>query len=109
MKFLILSLVILVVTCSPIFGKSPVKKLTMTKTYFCATHEYVTKDLEDNYGESRKAWALSSTNEVIEIFVNDETGQWTILFSHTNGMTCGLVGGDKGFTFDTKNPSGNKL
>ena len=109
MKYLIVSLFLLMVSCSPTFGQDRVQKITITKTYFCSSHAFVVNDLEENFGESRKGWGVSVTNELIEFFVNEETGRWTILFTHPNKLTCGLVGGDEGFVFDITNPSGNKL
>ena len=109
MKYLIISLVLLISSCTPSFAESPIKRITMTKTYFCSHHNYVVNDLEQNYGESRKGWGVSVDDELIELFINEKTGKWTVLFSNPNKLTCGLVGGDKGFTIDAKNPSGNKL
>ena len=108
MRYLIFSLVLLVASCSPTFAQDRVQKITMTKTYFCSSHEFVTNDLEENFGESRKGWAVSVTNELIELFINEKTGKWTILFTHPNKLTCGLVGGDEGFILDISNPSDNK-
>ena len=109
MRYLIISLVLLVASCSPTVAQIPIHKITITKTYFCSHHSYVVNDLERNYGEVRKGWGVSVSDELIELFINEETGKWTILFSNPNKLTCGLVGGDKGFTIDAKNPSGNKL
>ena len=108
MRYLIVSLVLLMVSCSPTFAESPIKRITMTKTYFCSHHNYVVNDLERNYGEVRKGWGVSVSDELIELFINEKTGRWTILFSNPNKLTCGLVGGDQGFIFDISTPSDNK-
>ena len=112
MRILVASIILLLVSSCypyPVMAQSPVQKLTMTKTYFCSDHAFVVNDLEKNYGEARKGWAVSNKNEMVELFVNDHTGQWTVIFSNPNGLTCGLIGGMGGFTFDVDNPSGNKL
>ena len=108
MKYLIASLFLLVSACTPSFAQDRVQKITITKTYFCSNHAYVVNDLEQNYGESRKGWGVSVSDQLIEFFINEKTGRWTILFSNPNKLTCGLVGGDQGFVFDISNPSDNK-
>ena len=108
MRYLIFSLVLLVASCSPTFAQDRVQKITITKTYFCSSHAFVVNDLEKNFGESRKGWAVSVTNELIELFINEKTGKWTILFTHPNKLTCGLVGGEEGFILDINSPPNNK-
>ena len=112
MRILVASIILLLASSCypyPVMAQSPVKQITITKTYFCSNHEYVVNDLEKNYGEARKGWAVSNKDEMVELFVNAHTGQWTVIFSNPNGLTCGLIGGMGGFTFDVDNPSGNKL
>ena len=112
MRILVASIILLLASSCypyPVMAQSPVKQITITKTYFCSNHEYVVNDLEKNYGEARKGWAVSNKDGMVELFVNDHTGQWTVIFSNPNGLTCGLIGGMGGFTFDVDNPSGNKL
>ena len=84
MRYLIVSLVLLVASCSPTFAQNPIQRITITKTYFCSHHSYVVNDLERNYGEARKGWGVSVSDELIELFINEETGKWTILFSNPN-------------------------
>ena len=68
MRILIASLFLLMASCSPTFAQDRVQKITITKTYFCSSHAFVVNDLEKNFGESRKGWAVSVTNELIELF-----------------------------------------
>jgi len=76
------------------------------KSVLCSTHEFVTNDLQKNHKQFRKWWALSSQNELIELFVNKEKGKWTIILSNSEGLTCGLVGGNKdGSSFNIDNSS----
>ena len=35
----------------------------------------------------------------IEIFTTDNKDSWTIIFTNTNGLSCGLVGGEQGLIF----------
>jgi len=79
---------------------------TFTKEVMCSEHEFVTSDLEKNHKQFRKWWAVSSQNELIELFVNNEQGGWTIILSKTDGITCGLVGGNSnGLNFNVDNSS----
>ena len=79
---------------------------TFTKEVMCSEHEFVTNDLEKHHKQFRKWWALSSQNELIELFVNDEKGTWTIILSKPEGLTCGLVGGNNdGSNFNIDNSS----
>ena len=32
--------------------------------------------------------------------MNKKKGTWTIIFTGTDGMSCGLVGGSQGFTLE---------
>ena len=82
---------------------------TFTKEVMCSTHQFVTNDLEKHHKQFRKWWAVSSQNELIELFVNDEQGSWTIILSKPDGITCGLVGGDQnGLNFNVDNNSSEK-
>jgi len=69
---------------------------TFTKSLVCSTHQFVTNDLEKNHKQFRKWWSLSMDNELIELFVNDKKGAWTIILSKPDGIACGLVGGNDG-------------
>ena len=108
-KSIAVLLMLSVMSCSHAFGQE-IQRLTITKTYICSDHVYVVNDLQDRYGESRKGYAISSRNEMVELFMNDESGAWTIIFTNKkNNLTCGLIGGSKGFTFQIDTPSGHQL
>ena len=38
-------------------------------------------------------------NNDIEIFVSDKNNSWTIIFTNSNKLSCGLVGGKQGLIF----------
>ena len=49
MRILVASIILLLVSSCypyPVMAQSPVKQITITKTYFCSNHEYVVNDLE---------------------------------------------------------------
>ena len=50
---------------------------------------------EDIEIETRKWWAINSHNELVELFVNNENGAWTIIITRPNDpISCALIGGD---------------
>ena len=67
---------------------------TYIKTLLCATHEDLTGDLKKNHGEARKWWAVNSDNELIELYVNNENGAWTIVITNNKKLSCALIGAD---------------
>ena len=79
---------------------------TFTKSLVCSTHQFVTNDLEKNHKQLRTWWAVTSDNELIELFVNNIKGTWIIILSNSEGITCGLIGGDQsGSNFNIDNSS----
>ena len=71
-----------------------IEKRTYIKSLMCAKHEDLTGNLEQQHGEARKWWAINSQNEIVELFVNDENGAWTIIITNNKQMSCALIGGD---------------
>jgi len=78
----------------------PLQYVEITKVYVCSSHSYVTNDLKKIGKKERIAWAISDSDELIEIFNNTKTQKWTIIFSNRHGMTCGLVSGSQGLYGD---------
>ena len=79
---------------------NPIQYVEITKIYACSSHNNVVYDLKKTYKKERIAWAVSDSDELIEIFHNTKSKKWTIIFSNRNGMTCGLVGGSQGLYGD---------
>ena len=72
-----------------------IEKRTYMKSLMCADHDNLVGNLEQQHGESRKWWAINSNNEVVELFVNNENGAWTIIITRPNDpISCALIGGD---------------
>jgi hypothetical protein len=75
----------------------------------CSTHEFVTNDLEKNHKQIRTWWAVTNSSELIELFINNKKGTWTIIISNPDGIACGLVGGDQnGSNFNIDNNSSDE-
>ena len=77
-----------------------IEKRTYIKSLMCAIHEDLTGNLEQQHGEARKWWAINSQNEIVELFVNDENGAWTIVITNNEKFSCALIGGDSGANYD---------
>ena len=71
-----------------------IEKRTYIKSLMCATHEDLTGNLKLQHGESRKWWAVNSHNEIVELFVNNKNGAWTIIITDNKRFSCALIGGD---------------
>ena len=77
-----------------------IEKRTYMKSLMCAKHEDLTGNLIEEHKETRKWWAINSNNEVVELFVNDENGAWTIIITNNEKFSCALIGGDSGANYD---------
>ena len=114
MKILHITFILLlfsqVMACSFAIGQN-IEKHTLTKTYICSSLEFVVEDLEDRFKEFRVGYGVSSREELVQLFVNKTTGRWTIIFTYPNEqqLTCGLIGGFKGFYLETNIPKQKKL
>ena len=97
MKYILITLLFFITTIS--YTNPNVKQFTLSTTYICASHDYLTNDLKFRHKKERLAWGVSTRNELIEIFTTDSKDSWTIIFTNTNGLSCGLVGGEQGLIF----------
>jgi hypothetical protein len=71
-----------------------VQTRTYMKTLLCATHDKLTGNLQQEHGEARKWWAVNNDNELIELYVNDNNGAWTIVITNGERFSCALIGAD---------------
>jgi len=98
MRFILIGLLIGIITFITTSLKAQqgidIEKRTYIKSLMCATHEDLTGNLKLQHGESRKWWAVNSQNEIVELFVNNKNGAWTIIITNKKQMACALIGGD---------------
>ena len=97
MKYILIILLFFIAIIS--FANSNVQQFTLSTKYTCASYDYLTNDLITRHKKERLAWGVSTQNELIEIFTTDSKDSWTIIFTNTNGLSCGLVGGEQGLIF----------
>jgi len=60
----------------------------------CAERAEWLSHLEARFGELRTAVGMVGPDAVLELFLNGETGTWTLLVSTVDGMTCLLAAGE---------------
>lgn len=65
-----------------------------TKSFLCAKHDYLVNDLTQQWKQERIWYGLTHTNEIIELFVNEKNGRFTIITTGTDKISCGLIGGN---------------
>ncbi|WP_224813692.1 hypothetical protein [Hasllibacter sp. MH4015] len=59
----------------------------------CAQRDLVLAQLTDRYGEQRHGMGLAPNNRIVEIYVSEETGSWTIILTNADGTTCLMAAG----------------
>jgi hypothetical protein len=61
----------------------------------CAPRSEALQTLNNFYGETRiGAGVAAGQRHIVELFVNEETGAWSIVLSGLDGQTCFLVDGE---------------
>ena len=69
----------------------------------CAIRTDVVETLAGRYGEVRQGAGLTNGGGMLEVFASEETGTWTILVSHPNGITC-IVASGRAFDWVNETP-----
>lgn len=59
----------------------------------CAERDRVLAQLTDRYGEQVQGMGLAPNNRIMEFFVSEETGSWTITVTTADGTTCLMAAG----------------
>tara|TARA_R110000851_G_scaffold115675_4_gene241622 strand:- start:6201 stop:6452 length:252 start_codon:yes stop_codon:yes gene_type:complete len=60
----------------------------------CGSREAVLSHVVDNFAEVRQSRMMTSGNNLLEIYANEETGTWSALVSDPQGQTCFVEHGD---------------
>ena len=66
----------------------------------CAKRSFAINDLENRLDFTRKAFSVTSNNKIIELYTNKYKGNWLIMITGTDKITCGLIGGQQEFIFE---------
>jgi hypothetical protein len=59
----------------------------------CIPYEAGTSPLKEKYGEVKSFWGLADKN-LLELWVNEDTGTWTIVVQTPDGLVCSIAAGD---------------
>ena len=60
----------------------------------CADRETLVAELGQNYQERLSAAGLFDRTHLVELFVSEDGGTWTLLLSRADGVTCVLSSGE---------------
>jgi len=59
----------------------------------CGQRDSVVASLGEKYGEARRGGGLTGQTAIVEIWVSDVTGTWTITTTTAKGLTCLMAAG----------------
>ncbi len=62
--------------------------------YTCANRNEMVSTLTDKYNEHQIGVGIGKDNRLVELWVNNETGTFSILKTYANGIACVLVVGE---------------
>lgn len=65
------------------------------QTAQCVNYEAMVVGLADSYGERRIISGLNGDGTVVQMFANTETGTWTAVILHPDGMACMVAAGEQ--------------
>lgn len=57
-------------------------------------YQNLVRSLGEVYEEHRLMLGINREGKVVEIYVNEETGTWTIITTASNGHTCAIMEGE---------------
>ena len=73
---------------------------TFTMNYICADRDFAVSDLNNRLNLTRTAYSVTSNNSLIELYTNKQKGDWLIMITGIDKITCGLMGGKQEFIFE---------
>lgn len=59
----------------------------------CAMRDVVVDRLEGKYSERLTAGGLQTSKSIMEVWSSDETGTFTVILTHPNGVSCIVASG----------------
>lgn len=72
----------------------PAAAQTQRMSMLCAARDTVVGQLTGRYGEQVHGMGLAHQNRIVEVYVSEETGTWTITVTSPDGTTCLMAAGD---------------
>lgn len=59
----------------------------------CADRDHLVRNLGTRYGEEFAGGGLQSAQQIVEVWVSEEKGTWTILMTRADGKSCIMASG----------------
>ncbi len=59
----------------------------------CGERAVIVTALTDRYGEQVRGMGLANQDRIMEVYVSEETGTWTITVTSADGTTCLMAAG----------------
>ena len=75
-------------------GMAPVATAQSNPGMICGTRANIVGQLNTRFGEQARAIGLAGQTRIVEVFVSDETGSWTITVTSPDGTTCLIAAGE---------------
>lgn len=73
----------------------------------CAQRDVVVDRLESKYSERLTAGGLQSSKSIMEVWVSEEKGTFTVLLTNPNGLSCIVASGTNWYVeTDAPQPAG---
>ena len=60
----------------------------------CGQRDSIVSQLQERYGETRRAMGFQEGRGIVEVWASDETGTWTIVITTPQGTTCLVAAGE---------------
>ena len=73
---------------------------TLTMNYTCSDRNFAVSDLNNRLNLTLAAFSVTSNNQIIELYTNKYKGNWLIMVTGIDKITCGLIGGQQEFIFE---------
>ena len=80
------------VTAALIFGTLALAPPVQANV-ICAQRDVIVEKLEKGFQESYQGAGLLNTKSLLEIWISNETGNWTMLSSNADGISCVIASG----------------
>ncbi len=72
---------------------TPASAQTRPGTMLCGARDAIVGQLIGRYGEQVQGMGLAHQNRIVEVYVSEETGTWTITVTSADGTTCLMAAG----------------
>lgn len=72
---------------------APASAQAQRMNMLCGARDTVVGELIGRYGEQVHGMGLAHQNRIVEVYVSEETGTWTITVTSADGTTCLMAAG----------------